>query len=78
MCAELLWWRCHRRIIADYLICRGEVVFHIIDRDTTVRAALNPRRAALVKAWSTGLEREASRVEDPLPKGAGLHRRQVL
>ncbi|MCL8000165.1 DUF488 domain-containing protein [Brucella sp. 21LCYQ03] len=30
MCAEAVWWRCHRRIIADYLIAHGEVVFHII------------------------------------------------
>ena len=30
MCAEALWWRCHRRIIADYLICAGESVFHIL------------------------------------------------
>ena len=30
MCAESLWWRCHRRIIADYLIAAGETVFHIL------------------------------------------------
>lgn len=30
LCAEAVWWRCHRKIIADYLIARGEVVFHII------------------------------------------------
>jgi uncharacterized protein (DUF488 family) len=30
MCAETLWWRCHRRIIADYLIAAGERVFHIL------------------------------------------------
>src|SRR5262249_50773182 len=30
MCAETVWWRCHRRIIADYLIAAGETVFHII------------------------------------------------
>jgi uncharacterized protein (DUF488 family) len=29
MCAETLWWRCHRRIIADYLLAAGEAVFHI-------------------------------------------------
>jgi uncharacterized protein (DUF488 family) len=23
MCAEAVWWRCHRRIIADYLLARG-------------------------------------------------------
>jgi uncharacterized protein (DUF488 family) len=30
MCSEAVWWRCHRRIIADYLIARGETVFHIM------------------------------------------------
>src|SRR5262245_20534243 len=30
MCAEAVWWRCHRRIIADYLISAGEMVFHIL------------------------------------------------
>ena len=30
MCAEAVWWRCHRRIIADYLLAAGETVFHIL------------------------------------------------
>jgi uncharacterized protein (DUF488 family) len=30
MCAETLWWRCHRRIIADYLLAAGNEVFHIL------------------------------------------------
>ena len=33
MCAEAVWWRCHRRIIADYLIGEGEMVFHILSAD---------------------------------------------
>jgi uncharacterized protein (DUF488 family) len=33
MCAEAVWWRCHRRIIADYLIAAGETVFHILGHD---------------------------------------------
>jgi uncharacterized protein (DUF488 family) len=31
MCAELLWWRCHRRIIADVLTSLGCEVRHIRD-----------------------------------------------
>jgi len=31
MCAEAVWWRCHRRIIADYLIAAGIPVEHILD-----------------------------------------------
>ncbi len=30
MCSEAVWWRCHRRIVADYLIASGESVFHIM------------------------------------------------
>jgi len=30
MCAEAVWWRCHRRIIADHLIALGETVLHIM------------------------------------------------
>jgi uncharacterized protein (DUF488 family) len=30
MCAETVWWRCHRRIITDYLLASGEIVFHLL------------------------------------------------
>jgi len=32
MCSETLWWRCHRRLIADALVAGGFVVRHLIDR----------------------------------------------
>src|SRR5262245_31047018 len=35
MCAEAVWWQCHRRLIADALLARGIEVRHI----TTERAA---------------------------------------
>lgn len=35
MCAELLWWRCHRRIIADVLVSLGHEVYHIRDGGAT-------------------------------------------
>lgn len=31
MCAESVWWRCHRRLIADQLLATGETVRHIMD-----------------------------------------------
>ena len=31
MCAEVLWWRCHRRLIADVLVSLGVPVAHIRD-----------------------------------------------
>ena len=30
MCSEAVWWRCHRRIITDYLLARGVAVIHIL------------------------------------------------
>jgi hypothetical protein len=29
MCAEALWWRCHRRLISDALVIRGWRVLHL-------------------------------------------------
>jgi uncharacterized protein (DUF488 family) len=40
MCAEAVWWRCHRRIIADYLLSRGAVVRHILGRERVEPARL--------------------------------------
>jgi uncharacterized protein (DUF488 family) len=34
MCSEILWWRCHRRIIADVLVSLGARVIHIMDAKT--------------------------------------------
>ena len=31
MCSEAVWWRCHRRLVADHLLARGEAVFHLMD-----------------------------------------------
>ena len=35
MCAEAVWWRCHRSLIADYLKAEGHTVIHIIDQKKT-------------------------------------------
>lgn len=40
MCAEAVWWQCHRRIIADYLIAAGEDVFHILGANRIERAQM--------------------------------------
>lgn len=33
MCAEAVWWRCHRRIIADHLIHHGATVYHLMSEN---------------------------------------------
>ena len=42
MCAEVLWWRCHRRMIADVLVARGEEVVHIMDATASQPHRLAP------------------------------------
>ena len=40
MCAEAVWWRCHRRIITDYLLSEGERVMHILGKGHVDEASL--------------------------------------
>lgn len=35
MCAEAVWWRCHRSLISDYLKAEGHEVVHILDEKKT-------------------------------------------
>src|SRR4029077_5948653 len=35
MCAEAVWWRCHRALISDFLKARGIEVVHILDANKT-------------------------------------------
>jgi uncharacterized protein (DUF488 family) len=42
MCAEALWWQCHRRLIADALVALGHDVLHIQSRDTASPHKLIP------------------------------------
>jgi uncharacterized protein (DUF488 family) len=51
MCAESLWWRCHRRMLADALVAAGCRVLHIMEG-----GRLDPHRLS-----------RAARIEDGLP-----------
>jgi uncharacterized protein (DUF488 family) len=48
MCSEAVWWRCHRRIVADHLIARAETVLHLMGQgrvepaELTVGAVVQP------------------------------------
>ncbi|OJT94862.1 MAG: DNA repair protein [Alphaproteobacteria bacterium 65-7] len=62
MCSEAVWWRCHRRLIADNLIARGETVFHIMGDNRidaarlTSGAVVRPDKTVIYpKAMETGL-----------------------
>jgi uncharacterized protein (DUF488 family) len=49
MCAEAVWWRCHRRIIADYLLVEGAAVLHLMDAGKVQPAALTPGARATAR-----------------------------
>jgi uncharacterized protein (DUF488 family) len=51
MCSEAVWWRCHRRIVSDYLIALGEAVFHIMGPGHIEPARLT--RGAVVRSDGT-------------------------
>lgn len=40
MCAEAVWWQCHRRLIADYMLARGWRVRHVMAPGKTTEAEL--------------------------------------
>ncbi|APR81417.1 Hypothetical protein A7982_06766 [Minicystis rosea] len=42
MCAETLWWQCHRRLIADALAVRGHQVVHLLRVGERQPHALHP------------------------------------
>ena len=42
MCSEAVWWRCHRRIITDYLLAFGEDVYHLLSATHAEPATITP------------------------------------
>ncbi|PVA06647.1 DUF488 family protein [Thalassorhabdomicrobium marinisediminis] len=48
MCSEAVWWRCHRRIITDYLLLRGYPVGHIMSETKITEAT--PTEGAELRA----------------------------
>jgi uncharacterized protein (DUF488 family) len=42
MCAESVWWRCHRKLIADALVARGIEVRHISTKSSAPVHILTP------------------------------------
>ncbi|GHH25258.1 hypothetical protein GCM10008023_38410 [Sphingomonas glacialis] len=46
MCSEAVWWRCHRRFVADYLLQDGRDVFHLMGTARVDAARINPAARA--------------------------------
>lgn len=51
MCAEKLYWKCHRRFLSDYLVAQGTEVLHILESGKTSVHKLTP--GAVVTADAT-------------------------
>jgi uncharacterized protein (DUF488 family) len=55
MCAEGVWWRCHRSMIADYLVATEAEVIHLQPRPTSHAQAMGDRLARydpeVLAAW---------------------------
>lgn len=62
MCSEAVWWRCHRRIVADYLIANGKTVFHIMGQGRLEPARLTS--GAVVQPRGT-IAYPVAQVSDP-------------
>ncbi len=63
MCSEAVWWRCHRRIVSDYLIARGETVLHIMGRNRVEPARLTA--GAVIRDDGTIVYPDAERMTVP-------------
>ena len=60
MCAEAVWWRCHRSMIADALCVRGIEVVHILDaKHSVVHPMTAPARIVRGKLTYAAAGREA-------------------
>lgn len=56
-CAEVLWWKCHRSMVADYIVYLGYDVVHLIgSKQTSHKSALGNRleryHKYVLQAWS--------------------------
>jgi len=59
MCAEALWWRCHRSLIADYLKALGASVIHVSDeKQTQLHPYTSPARVIQGRLSYEGLSSE--------------------
>jgi uncharacterized protein (DUF488 family) len=58
MCAEAVWWRCHRALISDYLKADGVDVIHILDAKKTERHPFTSAARVVDGALSYASERD--------------------
>jgi uncharacterized protein (DUF488 family) len=76
MCAEAVWWRCHRRIIADYLLAAGEPVLHILGPGHIAPASMTPAARSEPGGNLVYPGGDIAISERPETPGGGGHRRR--
>ncbi len=59
MCAEALYWRCHRRLLSDYLTAHGIEILHIMGPKNLVSHKLSKEgvvtaEGEVVYSWNDG------------------------
>jgi uncharacterized protein (DUF488 family) len=60
MCAEAVWWRCHRALISAYLKSRGVEMIHIMDAKTVSVHPYTSVARQRAEALSAGVARALS------------------
>jgi hypothetical protein len=68
MCAEAVWWRCHRRIVTDHMLAHGVSVTHLFTRTNGEPASLTP--FATIGAHDQGFLSCGDRPSDQRPRAA--------
>ncbi len=73
MCSEAVWWRCHRRIVADYLLHKGYTVYHLMGPGRIESAKNDPgcrtaRELSLLSRGSAFGQPGRSQVAIPPPR----------
>jgi uncharacterized protein (DUF488 family) len=48
MCAEKMWFQCHRMLVSDYLVAHGHSVRHIIEPDKVAKEHVLTKEARIV------------------------------
>lgn len=66
MCSEAVWWRCHRRIITDYLLHRGRSVLHLMGPGRAEPAIMTPGARVAGDILVYPANERSSAPDDPL------------
>lgn len=81
MCAETLWWRCHRRMISDALTAAGCEVRHLVRVGEVERHRMHPAarldedgRLVYDAGAQPALPAEAARAGPPVRRGGSVRR----